>query len=443
MSISITYKNIFSVALPIILSGVAQNIVVVTDTAFLGQLGDAEIGAAGNAGIFYFVLIMAGMGLTTGSQIIIGRRNGENNYNAIGSVFQKTITMMLPLALIFFLFVFFISPHLLQYIVKSDHILELSNEFLYYRSFGIFFAFVNFCFIAFYVGITHTKVLTYGTILIAGANIFLDYGLIFGNFGLPELGVKGAALASSISEGLAFIFFVIYTLVFTDYKKYNLFNRKSIFQASFKRIISIGSPIILQNILTLGSWLAFFIFIEYIGERELAISHIVRSIYMVLTIPLMGFSQATNSLVSNLIGARQQKQVLQLIKRIIILCSGITFLLVLLALIFQTEILTIYTSNGNLIEDSKPVLYVISISIFFFSTSYILFNGVTGTGNTKVSLLMEFLNICIYLVCTYFIAIVYNAPIEIVWCSEFIYFTFLGIMAYGYLKKGNWQNASV
>ena len=440
---TISYKNILLVTLPIIFSGIAQNIVVVTDTAFLGQLGEQEIGAAGNAGIFYFVLIMAGMGLSTGSQIVIGRRNGEKNYAAIGNVFQKTLTMMLPLALLFFLFIIYLSPQILPGIVHSDNILQLSNEFLEYRAFGVFFTFINFCFIAFYIGTTRTRVLTYGTIIMAGANVFLDYSLIFGNFGFPELGMKGAALASSLSDVLAFIYFVTYTLVFTDYKKYNLFNKNAEYQASYKRIFTIGSPIILQNLLTLGSWLTFFVFIEFTGERDLAISHIIRSIYMVLMIPLMGFNQATNSLVSNLIGEGNSNLVIRLIGRIIILSTLITFVLVGLALLFQNQVIGVYTNDISLLEATKPVLHVISISIFFFSTSYIMFSGVTGTGKTRVSLLMEFINICIYLVSTYYIAFETNASIAVIWCSEFIYFTFLGLMAFFYLKRGNWQNANV
>ena len=72
----------------------------------------------------------------------------------------------------------------------------------------------------------------------------------------------------------------------------------------------------LQSFLSLSSWFIFFIIIEKLGERELAISHIIRSIYMVLMIPLFGFSSATNTLVSNLIGQGRSGQVLMLIKKV-------------------------------------------------------------------------------------------------------------------------------
>src|SRR5690554_615907 len=100
-----SYKSIWKISFPIILSGVAQNIVNVTDTAFLGRLGIIELGAAGNAGIFYYVLMVFGMGFTIGTQIIIGRRNGEGNIKAIGGLFNNGLFFLLPLALLLFLFI--------------------------------------------------------------------------------------------------------------------------------------------------------------------------------------------------------------------------------------------------------------------------------------------------------------------------------------------------
>ena len=93
---NISYKNILMIALPIIISGVAQNVINVTDTMFLGRLGEVALGAGGNAGIFYFVLVITGMGFTTGAQIIIGRRNGEKNYSKIGEIFDHCIYFIIP-----------------------------------------------------------------------------------------------------------------------------------------------------------------------------------------------------------------------------------------------------------------------------------------------------------------------------------------------------------
>jgi len=439
----ISYKNIWKISFPIIISGIAQNVVNVTDTMFLGQVSNVALGAGGNAGIFYFVLIITGMGFTTGSQIIIGRRNGEKNYNQIGSIVDHSLFFIVPLSIVLFFFMKFVSPYLLEEITLSPNILAASLDYLSYRSFGIFFAYINFVFIAFYVGTTKTKILMPVTIIMMLTNVFLDYSLIFGNFGFPEMGIKGAALASVISEAVALLFFIIYTLKKIDTKKYNLFQFKLFDKTIFKRILTIGSPIMLQNFLSISSWFIFFMIIEKIGETELATSHIIRSIYMVLMIPLFGFSSATNTLVSNLIGQGQSNNVLPLIKKIVLMSLTSTFIVLLFNLFFPTQMIGLYTYDISLIETALPTLNVISGTMFFFAIAFILFNGVSGTGNTKTSLLIEFITISIYLVITYYIAIPLKSALPIVWCSEFIYFGLLGLMSFAYLKWGNWGKVNI
>jgi putative MATE family efflux protein len=438
MSSNISYKNIWKVALPIIISGVAQNVVTVTDTMFLGRLGNIELGACGNAVILYFLLVLTGMGFTTGAQIIIGRRNGEQNFSQIGKIFDHCIYFIVPLSILFFVFVKLFSGDLLESITQSKSILIASTAFLSYRIYGLFFAFILGAFIAFYVGTTKTKILIYVTLIMMLVNVFLDYALIFGNFGFPTLGIKGAALASVISEIFALIFIIIFTLKKIDLNKYKLFKFSKFDSEILKRITKVGGPIMLQNFLSISSWFLFFIIIEKIGERELAISHIIRSIYMVLMIPLFGFSSATNTLVSNLIGQGNNHLVLTLVKRVTFLSLGCTLIALLFNIFLPTQIISFYTADTSLIEETVKTLNVISGTMFSFAIAFILFNGVTGTGNTKTALLIELITTTIYLVTTYYIAIVLKASLPIVWCSEFIYFSLFGIMSFAYLKWGNW-----
>ena len=395
MNLNISYKNIWKVALPIIISGVAQNVVTVTDTMFLGRLGNVELGAAGNAGIFYFLLVLTGLGFTTGAQIIIGRRNGEQNYSQIGKVFDHCVYFIVPLSILLFVFVKVFSPALMESITQSKNILDSAIDFLSYRIYGLFFAFLLGVFIAFYVGTTQTKILIYVTLIMMLVNVFLDYSLIFGNFGFPKMGVKGAALASVISEICALSFLIIFTLKKIDLNKYDLFKFSKFDRAILKRITKVGGPIMVQNFLSISSWFIFFMIIEKIGERELAISHIIRSIYMVLMIPLFGFSSATTTLVSNLIGQGNKHLVLGLVKRVTFLSLACTSFVLLFNIFIPTQMIGFYTSDISLIQETIKTLNIISGTMFSFAIAFILFNGVSGTGNTKSALLIEFITISI------------------------------------------------
>jgi putative MATE family efflux protein len=439
----ISYKNIWKIALPVIISGVAQNVVTVTDTLFLGSIGNIELGAAGNAGILYFLLVLSGLGFTSGAQIIIGRRNGEKNFSQIGKIFDHCIYFIIPLSIFLFAFVQLFSADFLEIITQSKLILAASTAFLSYRIYGLFFAFFIGAFNAFYIGTTKTKILIYVTLVMMVVNVFLDYALIFGNFGFPNLGIKGAAIASVIAEICALLFIILFTLKKIDLNKYQLFKFSKFDPQILKRITKVGGPMMLQNFLSISSWFIFFVIIEKIGERELAISHIIRSIYMVLMIPLFGFSSATNTIVSNLIGQGNNHLVLTLVKRVTLLSLTCTSFALLFNLILPTQIIGFYTTDASLIQETSNTLNVISGTMFSFAIAFILFNSVSGTGNTLAALLIEFITIVIFLVSTYFIAIVLHAPLPIVWCSEFIYFFLLGLFSFAYLKWGNWRGIDI
>ena len=88
MKLENSYRQIWQIAYPIILSGIAQNIINFTNTAFLGHVGEVELGASAIAGIYYFTFIMVGWGIGSGTQIIIARRLGQQKFSDIGIVFN-------------------------------------------------------------------------------------------------------------------------------------------------------------------------------------------------------------------------------------------------------------------------------------------------------------------------------------------------------------------
>src|SRR5690606_38781111 len=106
--------------------------------------------------------------------------------------------------------------------------------------------------------------------------------------------------------------------------------------------------------------------IEKMGEEELAISHIVRSIYMVLMIPLFGFSNATNTLVSNLIGEGRSNEILAMIKKIIWMSLGFTFILSFISFFIPEYLTSFYTNDVGLIRRTVETLHVINFTMFFF-----------------------------------------------------------------------------
>lgn len=440
MEVNISYKRIWSIAYPIILGSVAQNLINVTDTAFLGRVGDVELGASALGGMFYFVLFMLALGFGTGTQIIISRRHGEGNSHLIGKTFDHALYFMLPLSVVAFLILFFFSTPILRFVIESNNIYEASVAFLKYRMPGIFFVFGQILFRSFYIGIARTKVITWSTLMMAGTNIILDYGLIFGKLGLPEMGLEGAAIASTIAEFIALIFLMVYVIVHKHHRQYDLFRFEAFDKELFGRNFKLAAPIMVQNFLSLGVWFAFFLIVEKLGEQALAVSNIIRSIYIVLMIPIWGFASAANSMVSYLLGMRRHELVFTLLKKIVIMATGGVMVLVVLSLFVPEALIRIYTDHAGLIALSIPVLMVVNIGAVFLSTGFVLFNGVMGTGKTNVSFLIEMVVLSLYLLYVLIMVRWLGGGVATAWTAEILYGVLLSGLSLLYLRYGKWRS---
>ncbi|MFK5856068.1 MAG: MATE family efflux transporter [Bacteroidota bacterium] len=440
---NIKYSRIWQVAYPIILGSVAQNLIVFTDTAFLGRVGEIALGASALGGLFYLAIIMLGFGYGTGAQIIIARRLGEGKLKEIGEVVIHSIIFLSLLAIFAFVILEYGSVILLEHVIKSEAIYLGSIDFLQIRAFGIFFAFINITFRSFYVGIAKTKVITYTTIVLAIVNIVFDYGLIFGNLGMPEMGIRGAALASVLAEISAMIFFILYTYKTINYRTYDLFCFSKFRWVKLQKIFKVSIPMMIQQFVSLSVWFLFFIFVEKIGEMALAVSNIIRSIYVLAMVPIWGFATATNTLVSILVGQKRHDEVFSLILKIAMLCFVGVLILVSLGLLFPRLIMEIYTNNIDLIEMGIPALYVVSIGALFLSVGFIFHSGVSGTGKTNVSLLIEMLVLVMYVTYTYVVIIVYSSGVTGAWTSEIVYGSLLSLVSLAYLKSNRWLKTDI
>lgn len=433
-------KQIWSISYPIFLGLLAQNIINVTDTAFLGHVSEVALGASAMGGLFYICIFTIAFGFSIGSQIVIARRNGEQQYTEVGPVMIQGCMFLLVLAILMFGFSGIVGGDIMRFIVSSDVIYDATMEFLNWRIFGFFFSFLSAMFRAFYIGITRTKVLTISAITMALVNVALDYIMIFGKFGCPAMGIKGAAIASVVAEASSVLFFLVYTYITVDLKKYNLNKFRSFDLSLLVRILKISCFTMLQYFLSMSTYFVFFMVVERLGQRELAIANIVRSIYILLYIPVNALSTTANSLVSNAIGAKGVHHVMGLIRKIARMDFLIMLALAGAIALFPKLVLSIYTTDMTLINDCRPSVYVICLAMLVASVSNVVFNSISGTGNTRAALFLESGALMFYAVYIIVVGRIFKAPVEICFTTEFIYYILLLLGSYIYMKKANWQN---
>ena len=443
MQVSTSNRDILNIATPVIIGSIAGTILNITDTAFLGRVGETELGASAVGGVLYFVFAMIGLSIGTGAQILIARRTGEKKDGEIGEIFDHTFLILLFISLFLFALLKWGSSLILPFILSSEELIHATEEFLKYRSYGLIFVMAATVFRSFYVGIAQPMVFGIYSFLMAGINMVICYALIFGNFGFKTMGIAGAGIASSIAEFLALIFLFIYTLYKSDRNKYNLFRFKKFNREMLVRIMDLSLPLVVQNLLSMGSWFIFFIFIEKIGRHELASSNIVRGAYMINMTPIWGFSVAANSMISNIIGQGKKEEVMDLLNRIIRLTLYISAVIILINLFFSYQLLQLFSNDIQLINDSLSSLRVINVAMIFFSFAIVSISALSGTGATRIALYIEIAAILIYLVYNYLVTFVFNGGIELLWMSEVIYWVFTGIASYVYMRSLKWKSIVV
>lgn len=394
-------------------------------------------------GLLYICVYTIAFGFSVGSQILIARRNGEGNYRAVGPIMWQGTAFSFGMAVCLLILMYFSAAPLIRLLITSDSIYGATYEFFTWRIWGFLFAFVNVMFRGLYIGITRTKVLTMNAVVMALVNVVLDYALVFGELGLPEMGVRGAALASVIAEASSLLFFLLYTYYKVDLKKYGL-NRFGQFDLSMVlRILRISCFTMVQYFLAMAIWFVFFMALERLGQRQLAVANIVRSVYVVLLIPVQALSTTANTLVSNLIGAGGSSGVVTLLHKISRMSFLIMVVCVGLCVVFPGSILSVYTNEEALLVESVSALYVVCGAMLIASLANVYFNGISGTGNTQAALVLEVFVQVFYALYIIVVGMVIQAPVDVCFTTEVIYYVLMLGSSLIYLKKAKWQNKKI
>ena len=436
-------KDIWKIAYPCLISLVMEQLIGMTDTAFLGRVGEVELGASAIAGVYYRAIFMVGFGFSIGAQIIIARRNGERNYKDIGNVFYHGIYFLFALAVVMFFASHWLSPLLLKKVVSSEHIYEAAISYIDWRVYGFFFSFAAAMFRAFYIGTTQTKTLTLNSIIMVLSNVLFNYVLIFGKFGFPALGIAGAAIGSSLAELVSLVFFIVYTSRKIDCSKYGI-NRFVHFKGRvLQNIFKISLWTMIQNFFSLSTWFLFFLFVEHLGERSLAITNVIRSLSGFPFMIMMAFASTCGSLVSNLIGAGKHDYVHVTIWQHIRLAYVFVLSLVLVYALFPQFIISIFTDIPEIIVDGVPSLWVLCTIYLISVPANIYFQSVSGTGNTQKAFLLEMVTLVIYVAYSYFIIVYLKLDVAYCWTNEHVYALFILLFSYYYMRNGNWRDTKI
>ena len=439
--VGITNRDILRMALPISLAILVPQINFITNNIFLGHLDEAgnALSTAGITGVYYLLFAVVGQGLNNGLQALIARRAGEGRVEEIGKLFSQGMIIALLLAFTGILVTWLVAPIALSWSLHSAALRDQAIAFLRIRIWGLPCLYIYQMRNALLVGTNQSKFLVYGTLAETIVNIGLDYGLIFGHLGLPALGFNGAAYSSIIAEasGMIVVFAVIQAKGIS--KELQLYKHWVVDRANTRLIIIQSAPLVFQYVVSIVAWVVFYILIEHHGRQALAISNAMRNIFGLFGVFTWAFASTTNAMVSNIIGQKMEDKVIVLIGKIMRLSLGVSILIFIFVNCFPGLLLSIYGQDEAFIIAAIPVLRIVSSAVVLMSFSIVWLSAVTGTGNTRINLLIEAVTIVIYSIYVWFTLEKYHLSIEVGWLSEWVYWLCIFTLSFTYIRSGRWK----
>ena len=424
-----TYKQIWLINFPVMMSILMEQLINITDAVFLGHVGEIELGASAIAGIYYLAVYMLGFGFSIGLQVMIARKNGEQDYQETGKIFFQGLLFLMGLALFLYLTVHIVSPVIFKRSINSPEIYQAIIRYLDWRSLGLLFSFSFLDIRSFLVGITYTRALSGAAIVAIGINIPLNYFLIF----MQHLGISGAAIASSLAEGGSFITLCIYMWIKIDKIKYGL---RTVYDGQLLiAVLKLSVWSMFHAFISVAPWFLFFVGIEHLGKTELAVSNITRSVSALFFVIVNSFAVTTGALVSNSIGAGEKANLFPICRKILKLGYSIGIPLIGIVLICHRSIIGIYTTDESLIQSAVAPLVVTLLNYSFALPGYVYLNAVGGTGKTKITFIFQAIATGIYLIYLYGLNNSTNTTLTLYLTAEYLFVILLALQSIVYLKR--------
>lgn len=445
MRLDTSYRQIFRLAFPIMAGSAAQNAIALTDSVFLYHLSVDDFAAIGFVSVFYLIVAAIGYGFSKAGQVLIARRAGQRDVSGLRQSFQAMFVFELLLALGSFLFMTYGAYWLFALLVDSDVIFYRSLEYLGPRKWGVFASYAGIAFVALYSGIGRTYSLLIATGVLLACNIALDYALIFGNWGFAPMGIAGAGLASTISEYVALATFLGYVFFDRPVRDMHLLDFEPVDWDLMRTQAKLSLPVVAQSVVGLGSYLFFFGIVENLGERALAITNLVRVVYLALSVPAWGFATAINTLTSHFLGRGRRRVVLPLTYKTAWVCLWTTLALAVPVAIAPRAILyPLFGSDQvDLVEAARPIFYILISILALFAYGATFFNSLVGAGAVWYALRIQTIAAAVYMVLVYFVIQSGLGGIAGAWSVEIIYWGMLWWLGARGLAERRWKGSAL
>lgn len=425
-------KQILSIAMPITIAILVPQLNLLINTIFLGRLDTVSLGNAGITGVFFLIFSVAGFGLNNAIQSALSKYAGAGKTEYFSIIITQAIRICLQYALVFMLFTWVIGPIILRAVLDPSSV-EINISFLKIIVFSLPFLYLFQLGNALLIASLNSKLLLIGFLVQAVLNIVFDYLMIFGTDYFDGLGFNGAAYATIIAEVGAVLVIYLVLLKKGLIKKFTLFSNFRYDKPITRELQNLAVPLMGQYMMSVTTWLIFFILIDDKGALAKAISNTIRNVFGVAGIFVWSFASTCNTMVSNIVGQKKPELIMPLIWKISFWGFAFCSFFIAIINIFPEYFFNLFGQDDVFLQESIPVLRIVSLGLLLMCFANIWINGITGIGHTRVNVLIELVGVIVYLAYTWYVMRVDYTTLARAWTNELVYWITIFFISYLYM----------
>ncbi|MCP5372183.1 MAG: MATE family efflux transporter [Hyphomicrobiales bacterium] len=292
-------RPILDISLPVVGVMASQNVLNLIDTAMVGVLGPAALAAVGVAGFATFMVNAAVTGLSPGVQAMVARRKGEGNSAEMALPLNGGLLLALAVGLPLTALSLWLAADIMALLNPDPAVRDAGTGYYQARLAGVCAMGMNFAFRGYWGGVAMTRVYLRTILMVHALNVVLNYLLIFGKFGFPELGATGAGVASTIA---IYVGTALHFLWAARLARGNGFLHGLPRGGSLGRLVRLALPTMVQQALFAAGLTAMFWIVGQVGTAQVAASSVIVNILLVVLLPAIAFGLAATSLVGQALG---------------------------------------------------------------------------------------------------------------------------------------------
>ncbi|MFP4456220.1 MAG: MATE family efflux transporter [Clostridia bacterium] len=376
-------KTVWILAWPVIVEMLLLTLTGIVDMAMVGRLGPASIAAVGLGNQFVMLATTAFAAIRTGTTALVARHIGAKDNEGAHLIARQSVILTIALAVTTVISFYFLAEWGLRLLGAEQEVIELGIWYIRLRTFGLAFHFFTMIFTSMLRGSGDTKTPMVVNIVINIVNPILNYGFIFGKFGLPQLGVAGAALATTLAHVVGFIIITRVILNGKSIIKLTLKDDYSYDKASVKRILNIGIPAMVESVAMRIAQIIFTMILTSLGTVTYAAHQVAIRAESLSFMPGWGFGVAATTLIGQNLGAKQLERAEKSGYIARNMALAVAFTMGVLFFIFPQHFVRIFTDDPGVIEQGAKALRLIALAQPSIAINLVLSGALRGAGDTR------------------------------------------------------------